>query len=92
LNQKVKKIIGEIDKTKAKIVDYQGRLRELERQKTELENADIVAMARSIDMPPDQFAEAISAFMAQRGSGVLPKLESRATDTEETKEDSTVEN
>ena len=38
MNAKIERVIKEIDKTKEKLTEFQGRLRELERQKTELEN------------------------------------------------------
>lgn len=34
LNAKIERVIKEIDKTKEKLTEFQGRLRELERQKT----------------------------------------------------------
>ena len=47
MNPKIEKLEKEIDKTKAKIAEMQGKLRKLEEQKTELENTDYVAVARS---------------------------------------------
>jgi len=44
---KIEKVKAGIEKTKAKILDFQARLRALERQKTELENDQIVALVRS---------------------------------------------
>ena len=46
-NPKIEKTKAEIEKTKTKISEYISRLRALERQKTSLENADIVALVRS---------------------------------------------
>ena len=34
MNAKIERVIKEIDKTKEKLTEFQGRLRELERQKT----------------------------------------------------------
>ena len=44
MNPKIEKLEKEIDKTKAKIAEMQGKLRKLEEQKTELENTDYVAV------------------------------------------------
>lgn len=72
MNQKINKVAGDIDKTKEKIAEQQARLKELERLKTELENADIVAMVRGIDIPPAELEVFARAFMEQRKTAVLP--------------------
>ena len=46
----MERITNEIEKTKGKISDFQARLRELEKQKTELENAEIVDAVRGMDI------------------------------------------
>jgi len=46
-NQKIEKVKSDIEKTKSKILTYQTKLRELERDKTRLENEQIVALVRS---------------------------------------------
>ncbi len=92
MNPKITKIVAEIGRMKAKIADYQNRLRELERQKTELENADIVATVRGIDIPPEQLAEFIRAFTAGKQSLAVPDMDQTAQDDETTeREDLTVE-
>ena len=45
MNPKIEKLEKEIDKTKTRIAEMQARLRDLEKQKTELENTDYVAIA-----------------------------------------------
>jgi len=72
LNAKIKRVIGDIEKTKEKIAGHQSRLRELERLRTELENADIVAMVRSIDIPPAEFEAFARAFMEQKKNAAVP--------------------
>jgi hypothetical protein len=72
MNPKITRILGEIEKTKEKIAERQSRLRELERMKTELENADIVAMVRGIDIPPSEFEAFARAFMEQRKTTAVP--------------------
>lgn len=61
MNPKIQKVTGEIEKIKAKIAGQQARLRELERQKTELENAEIVAIFRKERLTENDFA----AFVRQ---------------------------
>lgn len=46
-NPKIEKVKSEMEKTKNKIAEYQAKYRDLEREKTRLENDDIVALVRS---------------------------------------------
>ena len=48
MNPRIKKIEQEIDKLKGKVASYQTRCRELEQQKRELENTEIVGVVRSM--------------------------------------------
>jgi len=64
-NKKVLKIEKEIQKTREKIAEYQNKLKELEMQKTEAENLEIVQMVRSLHMTPAE----LSVFLAK---GVIP--------------------
>ncbi len=50
MNVKIERVIKEIDKTKEKISEFQAKLRELEKQKTELENMEIVDAVRGMDI------------------------------------------
>ena len=57
----------------------------MERQKVELENADIVAMVRGVDIEPDDFAAFVRMFKAQHGisgGGVIPDLDFPSDDDE----------
>ena len=74
MNPRISKVIGDIEKTKEKIVEHQNRLKELERLKTEYENADIVAMVRNIDIPPSEFEEFARAFMERRKNEPVPDI------------------
>ncbi len=56
---KLERIIAEIEKTKETISKQQARLRELEAQKTEAENLQIVQMVRALRMTPAE----LSAFL-----------------------------
>ena len=74
LNPKINKVIGDIEKTKEKIIEFQSRLKELERLKTELENADIVAMVRGIKIPPADLEAFARAFMEQKETTAVPDI------------------
>ena len=88
MNPKLKKVIDEMEKTRVKISDMQSRMRDLERQKTELENADIIAMIRGIDVPPDEFGEFVRLFKEQQKNKAVPDMDYK----NEKEEDVTVEN
>ena len=59
MNPRIQKISEDIEKLRRKISGAQVRLRDLERQKIELENADIVAAVRSMDVPPEELQNLI---------------------------------
>jgi ABC-type Zn uptake system ZnuABC Zn-binding protein ZnuA len=73
MNQKIQKIISEIEKVKGKIATQQARLRELEQQKTELENTEIVGMVRSLEVTPEELATIIQAIRTGN-TGSLPVI------------------
>jgi hypothetical protein len=50
LNPKIERVCKDIDKTRSKIGELQARLRELESQRTELENTEIVETVRGMDI------------------------------------------
>lgn len=61
MSKKKQKVILEISKTKKKISDLQEKLRELERQKTEIENTEIVELVRSTKMNTSELATFLKA-------------------------------
>ena len=65
MNPKIQKITEDIAKLKRKITSNQARLRDLERLKVELENADIVAAVRRIDVPPEDLSALIQTLQSQ---------------------------
>lgn len=71
MNTKITKVCAEIEKTKAKISEYNSRLRELEKQKTELENTEIVELVRGVEASPAELAAFIKAFREKSGTPVL---------------------
>ena len=74
LSLKIQKINEDIEKVKRKLADYQSRLRDLERQKTEMENTKIVALVRSMDVPPDELIAFIKAYKAHDASTVAEQI------------------
>ena len=60
---KLDRIEKDIQKTKSKIAEYQKQLRELEAQKTEAENLEIVQMVRAMRMTPEQLSAMLSGGM-----------------------------
>ena len=50
MGAKIERVVKDIDKTKEKIGELQARLRDLERQKTEIENTEIVDIVRGMDI------------------------------------------
>ena len=65
MNPKIKKIDTEYEKNAAKITELQARQRELEKQRLELENLDIIGLVRGMGLSPDQLAALIKAAPPQ---------------------------
>lgn len=61
MNPKIKKIDTEYEKNAAKITELQERQKELEKQRLELENLDIIGLVRGMGLTPDQLAALIQA-------------------------------
>lgn len=57
MNPKRKKIQAEYEKNAAKIAALQVRQKELEEERTELENLDIIGLVRSVHLTPEQLAK-----------------------------------
>lgn len=74
MNAKIERVCKEIDKTKGKISEQQARLRELEKQKTELENVEIVDTVRGMDISFADLAELLKSARVTSGQ-VGPKSE-----------------
>jgi len=65
LNAKIERVNKEIEKAKGKIADQQARLRDLEKQKTELENLEIVEAVRGMDISFAELAVLLKATKSQ---------------------------
>ena len=62
MNQKIQKIIDEIERTKAKITELQALLPELERKRVEMENNEIIRLVRSASIAPADLPEFLAAI------------------------------
>ena len=79
-NTKLDRIERDIEKTRAKILEQQKKLKDLEAQKTEEENAQIVQMVKAVHLDGTQLA----AFLSASGCGkVISPLAEAAYPTEQ---------
>ena len=60
---KIERIDQEIAKTREKIAEQQEKLKDLEAQKTEAKNLEIVQMVRALRMTPAQLSAMLSGGM-----------------------------
>lgn len=82
----IDKIRGDIEKTKAKISEYQKRLRELEQRIAEEENLEIVRLVKAVKLDNKE----LTAFLKAYASGLISlpadmqaELEQEETEDEE---------
>ena len=61
-NPKIERVKEQIAKTKEIIADYQTRLRELEKQKTEFENLAVIAMFRKEKLDENEFSQLLHSM------------------------------
>ena len=78
MNPRIAKLKDEIEKIKVKMNKGQTRLKELEKQLTDLENADIVAAVRGIEIAPDELAAFVQMFKDKQQGGTIPNLDASA--------------
>jgi len=62
MNQRIQKIIDEIERTKTKIAELQALLPELERKRVEMENNEIIRLVRSASIAPTDLPEFLEAI------------------------------
>ncbi len=73
MNHKLKKVNQEIERARAKIAELQSLLPTLEKQKTELENAEWIKALRTADVAPADFTAFIESYKANMsGSARTP--------------------
>ena len=70
-NTKLDRIERDIEKTRAKVLEYQKKLKDLEAQKVEEENAQIVQMVKAVHLDGTQLAAFLSAYA--NGEIILPQ-------------------
>lgn len=80
---KLERIEKDIKKTKSKIAEYQKQLRELEAQKTEQENLQIIQLVRGLNMKPEEFAAFLKGGATQTAPAPTPYHEKEDSDDEE---------
>lgn len=68
---KLTKLQMEIEKTKQKISEQQTKLRELEHQKTEIENTEIVELVRSMKMNTSELSTFLKAYREKTDAPIL---------------------
>ena len=71
MNTKISKLQMEIDKIKLKITEHQSKLRELEQQKTEIENTEIVELVRSLKMNISELSSFLKAYREKSDAPIL---------------------
>ena len=77
---KIERIDREIQKTREKITELQNKLKELNAQKTEAENLEIVQLARTMRMTPQE----LNAMLSGGGiPGMIAADTAEAADYEE---------
>lgn len=64
MNAKIERVSKDIQKTKEKINEFQTKLQELEKQKTELENLEIVDAVRGMDISLTDLADLLKVAKA----------------------------
>ena len=76
MNTKLSKLQMEIDKITLKITEHQSKLRELEQQKTEIENTEIVELVRSLKMNTSELSSFLKAYREKSDAPILmPKMQ-----------------
>lgn len=75
MNPKIKKINAEYDKNAAKIAELQARQKELIRQRTELENSDILELVHSHDLDITRLAVLIRTMNTDPAAALRGEME-----------------
>lgn len=78
MNPKIKKINAEYDKNAAKIAELQARQKELVRQRTELENNDILELVHGHNLDITQLAALIHNMNTDPAAMMRGEMEDNA--------------
>jgi hypothetical protein len=82
MNPKIQKTVRDIERTREKIAELQALLPELEKQKTDLENTEIVKLVRSANVAPEELGD----FLRSIRSVNTPPAPARTVNYSETEE------
>lgn len=69
MSKTIDKLTDEITKTKTKISELQSRVRDLEQQKTEAENVEIIMLVRGMEVAPENLRTVIEAYKEKNLAG-----------------------
>ena len=81
-NNKINRIDKEIQKTREKISEYQNKLKELQAQKTEAENLQIIQMVRSMRLTPQELSQLLKSDPIPGIAAYTPEEEKEDFDDE----------
>ena len=85
-NPKIERVISEIEKIKSKISEFQAKLRALEKQKTDLENEQIVSIVRGEKISDAELAQLMKSLRKEEPApAVATAAVGKITGTEETR-------
>ena len=85
MNPKIKKVIDDIERTKAKILELQTLLPELERKRIDMENTEIIKLVRSADILPAElpaFLESLKVPAVPSSASMTPHEPAQSSATE----------
>ena len=86
------KIDAEIEKAKAKVIEFQGKVKGLEQKRKDIENMEIVDIVRGLRIPLDQLAAMLqdikgggrtSGQAVQKSAPVKKEADNKETDNKE---------
>jgi len=72
LNPKIKKVIDDIERTKAKILELQTLLPELERKRIDMENTEIIKLVRSANISPAELPAFLESLKTPQEPASVP--------------------
>lgn len=80
---KLEKIEREMQRTREKIAEYQNRLKELDAQKTEQENLQIIQLVRAMRLSPQELTEFLQRGAVMPAPAAIPYHEQEDSEDEE---------
>ncbi len=80
---KIDRIEKEIHKTRVKITEHQNRLKELEAEKTEQENMQIIQLVRGMSMTSDELAAFLRGGATEAAPTLTPYHKQEGSENEE---------